>query len=145
MMSATQGPAVAGTVGDHDRRADYNQRIRVEQLRSLHRYLPAFVAIHLLVGAALIFALSGVVPRGELFVWGAALAGVLLIRTWLYVSYRRRRGSGAWNRYGRDFVVGSVEPFQTPDNETPESLSCRLGRSPLPRHVDSIHASRASC
>jgi len=107
-MSATQGPAVSVTVGDYDRRADYNQRIRIEQLRTLNSYLPAFAGVHLLVGAALIYALWEVVPKGELIVWGAALAGVSLIRTSVYVYYRSRSGRDSWDHHGRNFVLGSA-------------------------------------
>ena len=75
-----------------DRRLDYDRRIRFEQLRNLHRYLPPILGVNVLVGCAMIYALWDRESKLALILWGAGLFGMVLIRMVLYAYYRRTEG-----------------------------------------------------
>ncbi|HEY9198591.1 MAG TPA: ATP-binding protein [Gammaproteobacteria bacterium] len=91
-----------------ERRTDYGQRIHIEQLHTLHRYLPPILGVNLLVGGAMLYGLLRIAPQPALIIWGMALVAMVLIRLALYAHYRRTVTRYAPERHSRYFVFGSA-------------------------------------
>jgi signal transduction histidine kinase len=89
-------------------RASQDLRILEEQVRTLHRYLPPILAVHLLVGAVMVATLWDTFPGMALQIWALAMLAMLLLRGGLYLHYRRHATPGTTVRHSRHFVAGAA-------------------------------------
>ncbi|MHB1083561.1 MAG: ATP-binding response regulator [Thiobacillus sp.] len=83
-------------------------RVLEEQVRTLHRYLPPILAVHLLVGGVMVATLWNTFPGISLKIWALAMLAMLLLRGGLYLHYRRHATPGTTVRHSRYFVAGAA-------------------------------------
>jgi len=74
----------ARPVADTRARQVLNERIKV-----IYRYQPVLLVVNMVVAAAMVYGLWGVVASTQLVVWSCAALGTLLIRAAYFVAYRR--------------------------------------------------------
>jgi signal transduction histidine kinase/CheY-like chemotaxis protein len=93
---------------DRHARSKYAQQIRVEQIRTLNRYILPILGVNLVVGLALLYGFWRIAPQSVLYAWGSALLGMILIRTHFYIRYRSNPGTIFLPRQSRDLMIGSA-------------------------------------
>jgi signal transduction histidine kinase/CheY-like chemotaxis protein len=82
-------------------------RILREQVRALHRALPPIMAVHLLVGGAMVATLHRLFPGPALTIWAIAMLAMLLLRGLLYLHYRWHATPQTTARHCRYFLFGA--------------------------------------
>lgn len=86
----------------------YDDQVLTEQINTLNRFLPLILAVNVLVGAAMIFALRGIADTRQLLVWAVTLLAVVGFRLGMYSSYRRSQGNDTLRTYCRYFSAGAA-------------------------------------
>ena len=95
----------------HENRVDIGRRLRVRQLEVLYDQIPVALAASLTAAAVLVPLLWPVAPQGRLLVWVAALLGIILLRGYSVLAYRRAgpddRARARWRKIASAGVVAS--------------------------------------
>jgi two-component system, sensor histidine kinase len=95
--------------GNQSGRPSHGARIRAEQIKVIYRYLPALIVINAVVGAAMVYGLSDVVPHSGLVIWASAMVFLLALRGASYWLYRRRGASNPRSTFWTTaFTIGSA-------------------------------------
>jgi signal transduction histidine kinase len=83
------------------------QKVLVEQIRILYRFLLPVIAVNFMVSIALLYGLWDVVSQTSLTVWLIMILAVLVLRLLSYFFYLRYFRPESAQRYGTYFVIGT--------------------------------------
>lgn len=83
-------------------------RVLDEQVRALYQGLPPIIAVHLIVGGAMVATLRHVFPGPGLWIWSIAMLAMLLMRAAFYWHYKKQAGHEAAQRHSLYFVLGAA-------------------------------------
>ena len=83
-------------------------KLRVEQVKSLFESMYSLMSINLIVSACLVFGFWDIIDHKVLLTWFGLMLGMLLLRSILYINYQSRFNPEQVSRYSFFLVAGSA-------------------------------------
>lgn len=87
---------------------ELEEKIRIEQVKTLYGSMFSLIAINLIVSASLVFGFWDIIDHNILLIWFGLMLGMLLLRGILFLNYRKQFEPEHVNRYSLFLVVGSA-------------------------------------